>query len=55
MTGVQRSVYTALYMMEHNDFTGNLKISDSSIDILGQVYIDGKALTLAISAERKNP
>ena len=42
----------ALYMMEHNDFIGNLKITDSSIDILGQVYIDGKELTLTISTER---
>ena len=46
---------TALYMMEHNDLLGNLKITDNSIDFLGQVYIEGKALTLAISAERKNP
>ena len=43
----------ALYMMEHNDFTGSLKITDSSIDIHGQVYLVGDALTLAISAERK--
>ncbi|MBD5493637.1 MAG: hypothetical protein HDR12_04475 [Lachnospiraceae bacterium] len=42
----------ALYMMEHNDFIGNLKITDSSIDIWGQVYIDGKELTLTISTER---
>ena len=44
---------TALYMMEHNDFTGSLTVTDSSIDIHGQVYIDGNALLLAISAERE--
>ncbi len=41
---------TALYMMEHNDFTGSLKITDNSIDIHGQVYIAGNASTLAIHA-----
>ncbi|MCM1063984.1 MAG: hypothetical protein NC420_05810 [Eubacterium sp.] len=42
----------ALYMMEHNDFTGSLKITDSTIDIHGQVYMDGKASTLDISVQR---
>lgn len=42
----------ALYMMEHYDFTGTLEISDSSIDISGQVEIDGDALPLVISVER---
>lgn len=44
---------TALYMMEHYDFTGSLTVTDSSIDIHGQVYIDGNALLLAISVERE--
>ncbi|MCI9082149.1 MAG: hypothetical protein HFI70_07560 [Lachnospiraceae bacterium] len=44
----------ALYMMEHNDFIGTLKLSDSSIDICGQVEIDGELLSLVISIERKN-
>lgn len=44
---------TALYMMEHYDFTGSLTVTDSSIDIHGQVYMDGNALMLEISAERK--
>lgn len=44
----------ALYMMEHNDFSGNLKITDDSIDLLGQVSIVGKSLTLAISTGRNN-
>ncbi len=42
----------ALYMMEYYDFTGTLEISDSSIDICGQVEIDGDALPLVISVER---
>ncbi len=42
----------ALYMMEHNDFTGSLEVTDSSIHIWGQVFIDGTALLLVISAER---
>lgn len=44
---------SALYMMEHNDFTGTLKISDCNIDICGQVDIDGDMLTLTISIDRK--
>lgn len=44
----------ALYMMEHNDFTGTLKLSDNSIDICGQVEIDGESLPLVICVEKKN-
>lgn len=44
----------ALYMMEHNDFIGTLKVTDNSIDICGKVYIDGSILTLTISVDRKN-
>ena len=43
----------ALYMMEHNDFIGTLKISDCNIDICGQVDIYGDMLTLTISINRK--
>ncbi|MBQ9991239.1 MAG: hypothetical protein IJP31_09940 [Lachnospiraceae bacterium] len=43
----------ALYMMEHYDFTGTLKLSDSSIDICGQVEIDGEVLPLIISVKRR--
>ncbi|MCM1101337.1 MAG: hypothetical protein NC079_04425 [Clostridium sp.] len=43
----------ALYMMEHNDFIGSLKVTESTIDIHGKVYIDGGASTLDISVERK--
>ena len=43
----------ALYMMEHYDFTGSLKVTDSAIDIHGKVYIDGEVSTLDISVERK--
>ncbi len=43
---------TALYMMEHNDFTGVLDVTDSSIEIHGLVYIDGKASSLTVIAER---
>lgn len=42
----------ALYMMEHNDFTGVLEVADSSIEIHGLVYIDRKASALAVIAER---
>jgi len=44
---------TALYMMEHNDFTGILEVTDSSIEIHGLVYIIGKASALTIVAERQ--
>ena len=43
---------TALYMMEHNNFTDSITVTNSNIDIHGQVYTDGNASTLAISAER---
>lgn len=43
---------TALYMMEHNDFTGVLEVTDSCIEIHGLVSIAGKTSALSIVAER---
>lgn len=43
----------ALYMMEHNDFTGTIKVSAYNIDICGQVDINGDILSVAISVDRK--
>lgn len=44
----------ALYIMEHHDFTGTIKISDCNIDICGQVDIDRDILTLDININRKD-
>ena len=43
---------TALYMMEHNDFTGVLEVTDNCIEIHGLVSIAGKTSALSIVAER---
>lgn len=42
----------ALYMMEHNDFTGMLEITDKNIHIRGQVDMMGEILAVCISVER---
>ena len=42
-----------LYMMEHNDFTGTLKIEDKSVCISGQVNMMGRVLPVSICADRR--
>lgn len=42
----------ALYMMEYNDFTGTLNISDKIISVSGQVDIMGEVLPISINIER---
>lgn len=42
----------ALYMMEYNDFTGTLEISDKMIHISGQVDMMGEILPVSINVER---
>lgn len=44
-----------LYMMEHNDFTGALRVTDGRVEISGKAYIDGEALELFVSVEKKAP
>ena len=44
----------ALYMMEHYDFTGELKLTDGSIEIRGQVDMDGDRFPVVINVERKD-
>lgn len=43
----------ALYMMEHNDFTGTLKITDKNIHICGQVDMMGEMLAVSINIEKQ--
>ena len=44
----------ALYMMEHNDFTGTLKITDKNIHICGQVDMMGEMLAVSINIEKQS-
>jgi len=44
-----------LYMMEHNDFTGTLKVTDKGVEISGEVYMDGETLELFVSVEKNDP
>ncbi len=39
----------SLYMMEHNDFTGILKITDEHIQIQGMVSMMGELLPVSVS------
>ena len=40
----------ALYMMEYNDFTGIIEISESNINIKGNVDLMGKIMPVSITA-----
>ena len=40
----------ALYMMEYNDFTGIIEISESNINIQGNVDLMGKIMPVSITA-----
>lgn len=42
----------ALYLMEHNDFTGTLEIKDKVIHVSGIVDMMGKVLPVSINVER---
>lgn len=42
----------SLYMMEHNDFTGILKITDEHIQIQGMVSMMGELLPVSVCVER---
>ena len=44
----------ALYMMEYNDFTGTLEISDKTIHIFGQVDMMGEILPISINVEKSD-
>lgn len=42
----------ALYMMEHNDFTGTIEITNKTIQINGQADIMGEISAVSINVER---
>ena len=42
----------ALYMMEHNDFTGTIEIMNETIQINGQADIMGEISAVSINVER---
>lgn len=41
-----------LYIMEHNDFTGTLKVTDTGVEISGKAYMDGEVLELFVRIEK---